>query len=117
MAMLTKQDHSRSRVAGSTREISGLCSLLVRVVGYKVDENLNSRPGGAIREKWRILNGKGESGLMSDSEPRGGSPHLCRLRTAPVEPCGTSFDYVLTTHAGFMGSRKPSSFCNYLVEW
>jgi hypothetical protein len=102
MAMLSKQDHSRSRVAGSTREISGPASLLVRVVGYKVDENLNPRPGGAIREKWRILDGKGESGLMSYSELQGGSPHLCRLSTASVGPCGTSFDYVLT-HARFMG--------------
>jgi hypothetical protein len=32
-------------VAGPTHEISGLCSLLVRVVGYKVDENLNLRLG------------------------------------------------------------------------
>jgi hypothetical protein len=38
-------------VAGSTREISRLYSLLVRVFGYKVDENLNPRPGGAIRGK------------------------------------------------------------------
>jgi hypothetical protein len=77
MAMLSKQDHSRSRVAGSTREILGLCSLLVRVVGYKVDENLNLRPGRAIREKWRILDGYSESGLMSDSELQGGSPRQC----------------------------------------
>jgi hypothetical protein len=28
-------------VAGFTREILGLCALLVRVVGYKVDKNLN----------------------------------------------------------------------------
>jgi hypothetical protein len=90
-------------VAGSTREISGMCSLLVRVIGYKVDENLNLRPGGAIRGKGRILDGKDESGLMSDSELQGGSPCLCRLRTTSVGPCGTSFDYVLT-HAGFMGS-------------
>jgi hypothetical protein len=27
--------------------------------------------------KWRILDGKGESGLMSYSELLGGSPHLC----------------------------------------
>jgi hypothetical protein len=27
--------------------------------------------------KWRILDGKVESGLMSDSEFLGGSPHLC----------------------------------------
>jgi hypothetical protein len=32
-------------VAGPTHEISGLCSLLVRVVGYKVDGNLNLRLG------------------------------------------------------------------------
>jgi hypothetical protein len=29
------------------------------------------RPGGAIRGKWRILDGKVESGLMSDSELHG----------------------------------------------
>jgi hypothetical protein len=34
----------------------------------KVDENLNLRPGGATRGKWRILDGKVDSGLMSDSE-------------------------------------------------
>jgi hypothetical protein len=45
MAMLSKQDNGRSRVAGSTHEISELCSLLVRVVGYKVDENNNMRLG------------------------------------------------------------------------
>jgi hypothetical protein len=38
------------------------------------------RPGGAIRGKWGILDGKDESGLMSDSELQGGSPRLCRLR-------------------------------------
>jgi hypothetical protein len=43
--MLSKQDHGRSRVASSTREISGLCPLLVRVVGYKVDKYLNLRLG------------------------------------------------------------------------
>jgi hypothetical protein len=32
-------------VAGPTRENSRLCSLLVRVVGYKVDEHLNLRLG------------------------------------------------------------------------
>jgi hypothetical protein len=39
------------------------------------------RPGGATRGKWGILDGKVESGLMSDSELQGGSPRLCRLRT------------------------------------
>jgi hypothetical protein len=32
-------------MAGSTHEILGMCSLLVRVVGYKVYENLNLRLG------------------------------------------------------------------------
>jgi hypothetical protein len=32
------------------------------------------RPGGATRGKWRILDEKDESGLMSDSELQGGSP-------------------------------------------
>jgi hypothetical protein len=51
------------------------------------------RPGGATREKRGILDGKNESGLMSDLELQGGSPRLCRLRTA----------------SGFIGSRKLSS--------
>jgi hypothetical protein len=32
-------------VASFTHEILGLCSLLVRVVGYKVDKHLNLRLG------------------------------------------------------------------------
>jgi hypothetical protein len=46
-------------VAGSTREISGPCSLLVRAVGYKVDENLNLR----LREEakgWQVENTRWE---------------------------------------------------------
>jgi hypothetical protein len=39
------------------------------------------RSGGAIRRKWRILDEKVESGLMSDSELQGGIPRLCRFRT------------------------------------
>jgi hypothetical protein len=89
-------------VAGFTREIVGLCSYLVRVVGYKVDKNLNPRSGGEIREKWRILDRNDESGLMSDSELQGGSPHLCQLRIALVGPCEIRIDYVLT-HAKFYG--------------
>jgi hypothetical protein len=45
MTMLSKQDHGRSRVAGFTCGIQDFCSLLVRVVIYKVDENLNLRLG------------------------------------------------------------------------
>jgi hypothetical protein len=43
---------------------------------------------GPIRGLWRLLDGKVESGMMSDSELRGGSSHPCRLRTdclAPVD--------------------------------
>jgi hypothetical protein len=50
-----------------------------RLVIYK-------RTGGAIRRKWGILDGKVESGLMSDLELQGGSPHLCRLRTDRLAP-------------------------------
>jgi hypothetical protein len=39
------------------------------------------RPGGVIRGKERILDGKED-----DSELQGGSPRLCRLRPASVEP-------------------------------
>jgi hypothetical protein len=45
------------------------------------------RPDGATRGKWGMLDGKVESGLMSYSELQGGSPRLCRLRTASVVPC------------------------------
>jgi hypothetical protein len=44
------------------------------------------RLGGATGGKWGILDGKDESGLISDSELHGGSPRLCRLRTMSVVP-------------------------------
>jgi hypothetical protein len=44
------------------------------------------RPGRATSGKWGILDGKLESGLMSDSELQGGSPRLCRLRTDRLAP-------------------------------
>jgi hypothetical protein len=69
---VVSQDHGRSQVAGSTHEILGLCPLLDRVIGYKVDKNLNLRLG-----KWRIPDGKVESGLRSYSELLGGSPRPC----------------------------------------
>jgi hypothetical protein len=52
-----------------------------------IDYWLYVRPGGASREKWRILDEKVESGLMSDSKLQVGSPRLCRLRTTSVMPC------------------------------
>jgi hypothetical protein len=58
----------------------------------------------AIRGLWRLLDGKVESGLMSDSELRGGSPRPCRLRTDRLAPldkfemctdtCGILWDLV-----------------------
>jgi hypothetical protein len=41
---------------------------------------------GPIRGLWRLLDEKVESGLMSDSELRGGSPRPCRLRTDRLAP-------------------------------
>jgi hypothetical protein len=61
-----------------------------------------------------ILDGKVESGLMSDLELLCGSTHLCRLMTVSVGPCGTNIDYVLT-HMGFKGSHKLSNFNDHRV--
>jgi hypothetical protein len=66
------------------------------------------RLGGTTRGKWRILDGKDESGLMLDLELRGGSPCLCRLRTNRLAPV-SEIDYVLA-HTRFLGSRKFSCF-------
>jgi hypothetical protein len=41
---------------------------------------------GPTRGLWRLLNGKVESGLMLDSELRGGSPRPCQLRTDHLAP-------------------------------
>jgi hypothetical protein len=68
---------------------------------------------GPISKLWRILDVKGDSGLMSDSELRGGSLHPCRLRTDHLVPV-SKFDYVLT-HTGFMGSHKLTSFYGHWV--
>jgi hypothetical protein len=58
--------------------------------------------------------GRSESGLMIDSELRGGSPCPCQLRTDCLASVN-KFDYVLT-YVGFFGSRKPSRFYNCLVK-
>jgi hypothetical protein len=65
--------------------------------------------------KWRILNGKVESGLILDSELLGGSPRLGRLRTAS---CWSMWNkhWLVLAHARFFGSCKPCSFCNCLVK-
>jgi hypothetical protein len=96
-------------VAGSTHEILGLCSLLVRVVGYKVDKHLNLRLGeetkGRQVEYHRMERVRGDKKIFAYVNY---GPHR-------VGPCGTRIDYVLM-HAGFMGPRKPISFWNCLVE-
>jgi hypothetical protein len=69
---------------------------------------------GPISELWRIPDGKGESGLMSDSEPWGGSPCPCQLRINRLASV-SKFDYVLM-HTEFMGSHKLSSFDGQQVE-
>jgi hypothetical protein len=57
--------------------------------------------------------GSSESGLMSDSELRGGSPYPSQLRIDHLAPV-SKFDYVLA-HTGFMGSHKLSSFDGHRV--
>jgi hypothetical protein len=42
-------------VAGSAHEILGLCSLLDKVVGYKVDKHLNLRLGEETKG-WQVKN-------------------------------------------------------------
>jgi hypothetical protein len=53
--------------------------------------------------------GRSGRGLFSCLDLRGGSPHLCRLRSASVGPCVRNIDYLLA-HTRFMGSHKLSSF-------
>jgi hypothetical protein len=64
---------------------------------------------GQLGESGECQMGRSESGMHDIWSSEGGSPHLCRLRTASVDPPATSIDYVLT-HTGYMGPRKPSSF-------
>jgi hypothetical protein len=52
-------------------------------------------------------------GMFSCLELRGGSPHLCQLRTDHLTPV-SKFDYVLA-HTRFMGSRKVSNFISHRV--
>jgi hypothetical protein len=52
--------------------------------------------------------GRSESGLMSNSKLRGGSPHPCRLRSHRLAPVN-KFDYVMA-HMGFKVSCKLTSF-------
>jgi hypothetical protein len=62
------------------------------------------RSGETISGLWRILDGKDESRLMSDSELQGGSPRLCQLRTdhlAPVnkiELCTDTYEIYGVSH-------------------
>jgi hypothetical protein len=62
------------------------------------------RLGGAIRGKWRIPDGKVESGLFSYSKLQSGSPHLSQLRTDCLASV-SKFIYVLM-HMRCMGSYK-----------
>jgi hypothetical protein len=62
----------------------------------------NWRPGGAIRGKWWIIDGRKGSGLIKNSKHQGGSPRLCWLRTdrlAPVskfELCTGAYEILLS---------------------
>jgi hypothetical protein len=55
--------------------------------------------------------GRSGRGLFSCLELRGGSPHLCQLRTGHLAPV-SKFDYILT-HTGYLESRKLSSFVGH----
>jgi hypothetical protein len=79
------------------------------VNGFRFPIVAQYETGWVIRGKWGILNGKGESCVLSCSELRRWLPRLCRLRIVLVGPCGTSIDYALA-HMRFMESRKLSSF-------
>jgi hypothetical protein len=70
---------------------------------------------GPIRGLWRILDGKGESGLMSNSELWGGNPRPWWLRIDHLAPV-SKFDYVLV-HMWFMMSHKLSNFDGHRVGW
>jgi hypothetical protein len=70
---------------------------------------------GQLGESGEYRMGRSESGMFSYSELQGGSPCLCRLRTASVGPPVTSIDYVLM-HTGYMGPHKHSSFDSHRVR-
>jgi hypothetical protein len=76
-------------------------------VSDRVYDNL--RLGGPTRGKWRILDEKVESDLMSDSELQGGSPPPVSIK----DHVGCAlFQQALScvlTHMRFMGSREFSS--------
>jgi hypothetical protein len=59
--------------------------------------------------KWRIVDGKVESGLMSDLESSVVALTYVDQGPHRIGPCGTIIDYVVT-HMRFMGSHKLNSF-------
>jgi hypothetical protein len=70
------------------------------------------RPGGAIRGKWRILDGKGgEWCVFIFGAPKVIAPPVSTKdrSSGPSELVRLCTDYVLT-HTGFMGSCKLSDF-------
>jgi hypothetical protein len=68
------------------------------------------RPGGAISGLWRILDGKDESVLISDSKLQGGSPPPVSIKDRVGYALLQQVLSCVLTHTGFMGSRKLSSF-------
>jgi hypothetical protein len=54
---------------------------------------------GQLGESGECQMGRSESGLHDIWSSEGGSPRLCRLRTASVDPPATSIDYVLNIRA------------------
>jgi hypothetical protein len=68
---------------------------------------------GPIRGLWRLLDGKVESGLISDLELRGGSPLPCRLRTGRLAPVD-KFE-MCTDACGILWG--PVNLVAYVIAW
>jgi hypothetical protein len=113
MTMLSKHNHGRSRVADSTREISGLCSLLVRVAG----KLMRTLIWGWVRklrvDKWSIIGWEGWEWIKRYSKLIGGSPRLCWLRTTS---CWATWNkhWIVLTHVEFMG---PINLVASVTSW
>jgi hypothetical protein len=83
---------------------------------YRVDCGTIWDQVGQLGESGEYRKGRIRVDYFHVRSSEGGSPYLCRLRTASVVPWGISIDYILA-HMRFMGSHKLSSFDNPRVGW
>jgi hypothetical protein len=68
--------------------------------------------GGSVEHS----EGKGGESIVAIPRFLCGSPHPCQLRTTPFWPRWQALSCVLTAYQAFIGSNKPSSFCNYFIK-